>query len=153
QVYPLRISAVYAIYDPSRRNSFRDELNAAAKEIAQDLRVIENVPEFRSDVQKVNTAIRGYIDFSNRAVSILDRRDRHEVTEQEFAQFLSQYREIGNSMVHDINSLSLHVNEFATKQLADSNAKNQSLMNTATIAILVVFIASIAVAWWLSGLI
>ncbi len=153
QVYPLRISAVYAIYDSSRRNSFRDELNAAAKEIAQDLRVIENVPEFRSDVQTVNTAIRGYIDFSNRAVSILDRRDRQEVTEQEFAQFLSQYREIGNSMVQAINNLSHHVNEFATKQLADSNAKNQSLMNTATIAILVVFIASIAVAWWLSGLI
>jgi methyl-accepting chemotaxis protein len=153
QVYPLRINAVYAIYDASRRSIFQNELRAATTDITNDLQVLNKQPEFKSDTDAVRSAINDYINYSNRAVMLFDDYDNGNVTEQEKSNFVAQYRTVGNKMVSTINTLSQGVNAYATASMDESIQNNKSLMNTATIAIMLAFALAIIIAWWLSGLI
>ncbi|MEH6531712.1 MAG: methyl-accepting chemotaxis protein [Photobacterium frigidiphilum] len=153
KVYPLRINAVYAIYDASRRSMFQNELRAAAADITNDLQVLSKQSEFKSDTDRVRTAITDYINYSNRAVTLFNEYDNGNVTEQEKSNFIAQYRTVGNKMVSTINTLSQRVNVYATASMEQSAQNNKSLMNTATIAIMLAFVFATIVAWWLSGLI
>lgn len=65
QVYPLRISAVYAIYDSSRRKQFVDELQTTLSSINKDFDLMANNAEFRQDVNVTRSVIENYIQFSH----------------------------------------------------------------------------------------
>ncbi|MCG7497414.1 methyl-accepting chemotaxis protein [Vibrio sp. Of7-15] len=153
KVYPLRISAVYAVYDAERRKQFQSELNSASKEIKEYLQDLESVPDFQSSVNAVESAINSYVDYSRRAVPILDQYDSGKLSDNEFTRFLADYRVVGNNMVQAINSLSQRVNQFATTDLEYSIAHNEQVKTTATYIILAVFVVAMITAWWLSGLI
>ncbi|MGF1869003.1 methyl-accepting chemotaxis protein [Photobacterium indicum] len=153
KVYPLRIDAVYAIYDASRRSVFQNELRAATTDITNGLQALSKQPEFKSDSDAVRSAINDYINYSNRAITLFNEFDKGNVTEQEKSNFVAQYRVVGNKMVSTINTLSQRVNVYATASMEQSAQNNKSLMNTATIAIMLAFVFAIIVAWWLSGLI
>ncbi|CAG19806.1 methyl-accepting chemotaxis protein [Photobacterium profundum] len=153
KVYPLRIDAVYAIYDASRRSVFQNELRAATTEITNGLQALNKQPEFKSDTDAVRSAINDYINYSNRAITLFNEFDKGNITEQEKSNFVAQYRVVGNKMVSTINTLSQRVNVYATASMEQSAQNNKSLMNTATIAIMLAFAFAIIVAWWLSGLI
>jgi len=153
QVYPLRISAVYAIYDSSRRDAFLAELTTGMKEIDQDLDQMGARKTFRQDVSVVREAIESYVQFSNRAVDLFTRKDNGQVSEQEYSNFIAQYRDSGNEMVQAINNLSRKVNSFATEAMDQSSIQNAKLQNMAMILVMVVFAISLLVAWILSGMI
>ncbi len=153
RIYPIRISAVYAIYDAKRRSSFLDELKTTSRDVTGELQLLERVPEFKAESQSVRSAINDYINYSTRAVDVLTRHDRGEVSDSEFDAFIAQYRQTGNAMVGSINQLSESVNAFSTQTMAQSAENNKTLMSTASMAILLVFVVVFAVAWWLSGLI
>tara|TARA_Y100001956_G_scaffold37433_1_gene36848 strand:- start:376 stop:2004 length:1629 start_codon:yes stop_codon:yes gene_type:complete len=153
QVYPLRISAVYAIYDSSRRNAFLNELKSSMREINKDLDSMAERKTFRDDVVKVRTAIENYVQFSNQGVALFTRKDQGLVSDQEYANFISQYRTSGNDMVQSINTLSKKVNEAATAAMDNSAEQNAQVQNTAMILVLSVLAISLLVAWILSGMI
>ncbi|PAU39708.1 methyl-accepting chemotaxis protein [Vibrio coralliilyticus] len=153
QVYPLRISAVYAIYDASRREVFLNELGAGMAQIQKDLDMMASRKTFRDDVNVVRRAIENYVSFSNRSVELFTRRDNGAVSEQEYNNFIAQYRNAGNEMVGAINTLSQKVNEFAGKAMEQSTRNNEKVQNTAMYTVLAVLAASLFVAWLLSGMI
>ncbi|MGR5145808.1 methyl-accepting chemotaxis protein [Photobacterium alginatilyticum] len=153
RIYPLRISAVYSIYDAKRRSSFLGELKETSSDVTRDLQLLEQVPEFKAESQAVRSAINDYINYSTRAVDVLTRHDRGDVSESEFEAFIAQYRQVGNTMVGSLNQLSESVNRFSSQSMAQSAENNKVLMSTASMAILFVFVVVFAVAWWLSGLI
>ena len=94
QVYPLRISAVYAIYDAARRDAFLTELKAGAKAIDTDLDLIDARGTFSKDAEKVRQSIDAYIDYSTRAVEFFNRHDRGLVSDNEYTNFISGYRRV-----------------------------------------------------------
>lgn len=153
QVYPLRISAVYAIYDASRREVFLNELRAGMAQIQKHLDMMASRKTFRDDVNVVRRAIENYVSFSNRSVELFTRRDNGAVSEQEYNNFIAQYRNAGNEMVGAINTLSQKVNEFAGKAMEQSTRNNEKVQNTAMYTVLAVLAASLFVAWLLSGMI
>lgn len=153
QVYPLRISAVYAIYDSSRRQVFLGELKSGLAQIQKDLDMMADRKTFRDDVVVVRRAIENYVQFSNRAVDLFSRRDQGTVSEQEYNNFITQYRNSGNEMVESINTLSAKVNKVATSAMADSAEQNTKVQNLAMILVLSVLAISLFVAWVLSGMI
>lgn len=153
QVYPLRISAVYAIYDASRREVFLNELRAGMAQIQKDLDMMASRKTFRDDVNVVRRTIENYVSFSNRSVELFTRRDNGAVSEQEYNNFIAQYRNAGNEMVGAINTLSQKVNEFAGKAMEQSTRNNEKVQNTAMYTVLAVLAASLFVAWLLSGMI
>ncbi|MGD8110665.1 methyl-accepting chemotaxis protein [Vibrio sp. TRT 17S01] len=153
QVYPLRISAVYAIYDSTRRDTFLQELKSGMAEIEVKLDLMRQGKIFVDDVEEVRTEIEDYINYSTRAVDFFERHDSGLMSDEEYNQFISGYRESGNHMVEAINQLSLKVNTFATDAMAESASDNDKVQNSAMITILSVLAVSLIVAWFLSGMI
>ncbi|MFM2588143.1 methyl-accepting chemotaxis protein [Vibrio sp. TBV020] len=153
QVYPLRISAVYAIYDASRRDVFLNELKTGLAQIQKDLDMMAERKTFREDVNGVRRAIENYIQFSNRAVEMFSRRDQGTVSEQEYRNFINQYRESGSEMIASINELSAKVNDFASAAMDSSAEQNAKVQNLAMVLVLSVLAVSLFVAWVLSGMI
>ncbi|CAK4073996.1 MULTISPECIES: methyl-accepting chemotaxis protein [Vibrio] len=153
QVYPLRISAVYAIYDASRRDTFLSELKNAMREIDQDLDLIRERKTFRDDIVTVRASIENYVQFSTQGVTLFNRKDQGLATELEYSNFISQYRIAGNEMVQSINTLSKKVNEAATLAMDQSVEQNTKVKNLAMFLVLSVLAISLLVAWVLSGMI
>ena len=153
QVYPLRISAVYAIYDAARRDAFLADLKAGAKAIDTDLDLIDARGTFSKEAEKVRQSIDAYIDYSTRAVDFFNRHDRGLVSDNEYTNFISGYRRVGNVMVATINALSQRVNEIATEATAESARQHTRVQNNAMMSVIAVFAFSLLGAWFLSGMI
>ncbi|HDY7865530.1 TPA: methyl-accepting chemotaxis protein [Vibrio vulnificus] len=152
-VYPLRISAVYAIYDANRRDAFLAQLKQGAKEINLDLDQMAKQGDFRTEAAEVRKAINNYIDYSTSAVSFFGRHDQGTVSAAEYNRFIADYRKVGDDMVSAINAMSQKVNRVASETMAKSNRDNVHVQNMATITVLGVLVLSLLVAWFLSGMI
>ncbi|MFB9213810.1 methyl-accepting chemotaxis protein [Vibrio sinaloensis] len=153
QVYPIRINAVYAIYDANRRSAFANELTRAMQQIDKDLDSITEKKTFSADVVKVRSAIENYIQYSNQGVTLFNRYDAGSATQAEYDRFIGQYRTAGNEMVEAINTLSKKVNDLTTRAMDQSAAENAKVKNMATMLVLAVLAISLLVAWILSGMI
>ncbi|MUL17466.1 methyl-accepting chemotaxis protein [Aliivibrio fischeri] len=153
EVYPLRISAVYAIYDTDRRANFTNELRNKVDDINVLLDELEARKTFAKEVNLVRTNINNYVQFSHKVIKYLNKKESGQAVSQSYDALISQYRNIGNSMVSSINALSQRVNEFSDIAMKESYEKNTQVKTTAGLTILAVFIISMITAWWLSGLI
>lgn len=109
-IYPLRISAVYAIYDPARRDVFLQELTSGLKTVDDTLEAMQKQKLYDEEIERVQQRIVDYVEMSQRAVAFFTRRDAGLVSEQEYRQFIAEYRVVGNRMVEAINNLSQKVN-------------------------------------------
>ncbi|MGN2718786.1 methyl-accepting chemotaxis protein [Aliivibrio fischeri] len=153
EVYPLRISAVYAIYDTDCRANFTNELRNKVDDINVLLDELEARKTFAKEVNLVRTNINNYVQFSHKVIEYLNKKESGQAVSQSYDALISQYRNIGNSMVSSINALSQRVNEFSDIAMKESYEKNTQVKTTAGLTILAVFIISMITAWWLSGLI
>ncbi|EOX3948489.1 methyl-accepting chemotaxis protein [Vibrio alginolyticus] len=153
QIYPLRISAVYAIYDGSRRENFLTELKEGLKQVDADLSAIEARNLFRDDAVKVRQAIESYVRYSERSVAFFNQYDQGLKSDSEYRAFVKEYRNVGREMVQQINTLSKHVNEQAEQSTIRSHQQNERVQNNAMLTVLAVFAFSLIGAWFLSGMI
>ncbi|HAS62790.1 MAG TPA: methyl-accepting chemotaxis protein, partial [Vibrio sp.] len=152
-VYPLRISAVYAIYDAKRRDTFLVELKQGMQKIEQLLDVIEGRETFRTEAILVGEKIEEYISVSEQAVAFFTRRDQGLVSEQEYNNFIGNYREAGNAMASAINDLSSRVNVVNNAVMVETEQDAIMVQNITMWTILGVLALSLVVAWVLSGMI
>ena len=153
QVYPLRIGAVYAIYDSARRENFYVQMQNEVKSIDKLLNEIEDKKTFRSDAEKVRASVSAYVDFTKKMIDFTTRKEQGLSNNTTQDSMIAQYRKIGNHMVETINDLSQQVNKFSDVLMNESYERNIQVKNTAAITIISVFIISLLTAWWLSGLI
>ena len=152
-VYPLRIGAVYAIYDTNRRENFTSELRNKVRDIDVLLDELEARKTFAREVNQVRSNVNAYVKFSHKVVEYLNKKESGLTVNESYESLISQYRDIGNSMVSSINSLSQKVNQFSNIAMQESYEKNTQVKLTAGLATIAVFIISMLTAWWLSGLI
>ncbi|PQJ84690.1 methyl-accepting chemotaxis protein [Aliivibrio sifiae] len=152
-VYPLRIGAVYAIYDTSRRDNFTNELKSKVSSINALLDEMEERKTFARDVKQVRSNINDYVQFSHKIVNYLNKKESGATVNENYSNLISQYRDIGNLMIESINSLSQQVNKLSDIAMQESYKKNTQVKFNASLSILAVFILSMISAWWLSGLI
>ncbi|MBB1315325.1 MULTISPECIES: methyl-accepting chemotaxis protein [Aliivibrio] len=153
QVYPLRIGAVYAIYDSARRENYYVQMQNEVKSIDKLLNEIEDKKTFSNDAKKVRASVSAYVDFTKKMIDFSTRKEQglsNNVTQD---SMIAEYRKTGNHMVETINDLSQQVNKFSDVLMNESYERNIQVKNTAAITIISVFIISLLTAWWLSGLI
>ncbi|MCR9493950.1 methyl-accepting chemotaxis protein [Vibrio diabolicus] len=153
EIYPLRITAVYAIYDSSRRENFLNELKEGLKQVEADLSAIEARNLFREDAIKVRQAIEAYVRYSERSVAFFNQYDQGLKSDSEYRAFIKEYRNVGREMVQQINTLSKHVNDQAEQSTIRSHQQNERVQNNAMLTVLAVFAFSLVGAWILSGMI
>ncbi|EGR5121557.1 methyl-accepting chemotaxis protein [Vibrio cholerae] len=150
-IYPLRISAVYAIYDAERRNNFIAELREGLTEVQSALSSIEQYAQFSRDVPVVKQSIEIYVAESQKMVALFNRLDQGLATREEANVFIQSFRETGNRMISAINDLSQKVNHYATTSMEQSAQSNAVVMRNAMITVLSVLMLSVLAAWLLSG--
>ncbi|ELK1815331.1 TPA: methyl-accepting chemotaxis protein [Vibrio cholerae] len=150
-IYPLRISAVYAIYDAERRNNFIAELREGLTEVQSALSSIEQDAQFSRDVPVVKQSIEIYVAESQKMVALFNRLDQGLATREEANVFIQSFRETGNRMISAINDLSQKVNHYATTSMEQSAQSNAVVMRNAMITVLSVLMLSVLAAWLLSG--
>ncbi|EEO05487.1 methyl-accepting chemotaxis protein [Vibrio cholerae] len=150
-IYPLRISAVYAIYDAERRNNFIAELREGLTEVQFALSSIEQDAQFSRDVPVVKQSIEIYVAESQKMVALFNRLDQGLATREEANVFIQSFRETGNRMISAINDLSQKVNHYATTSMEQSAQSNAVVMRNAMITVLSVLMLSVLAAWLLSG--
>ncbi|WP_188092924.1 methyl-accepting chemotaxis protein [Vibrio cholerae] len=150
-IYPLRISAVYAIYDAERRNNFIAELREGLTEVQSALSSIEQDAQFSRDVPVVKQSIEVYVAESQKMVALFNRLDQGLATREEANVFIQSFRETGNRMISAINDLSQKVNHYATTSMDQSAQSNAVVMRNAMITVLSVLMLSVLAAWLLSG--
>ncbi|HFG1890764.1 TPA: methyl-accepting chemotaxis protein [Vibrio cholerae] len=151
KIYPLRISAVYAIYDAERRNNFIAELREGLTEVQSALSSIEQDAQFSRDVPVVKQSIEIYVAESQKMVALFNRLDQGLATREEANVFIQSFRETGNRMISAINDLSQKVNHYATTSMEQSAQSNAVVMRNAMITVLSVLMLSVLAAWLLSG--
>lgn len=76
EVYPLRISAVYAIYDTDRRANFTAELRNKVDDINVLLDELEARKTFAKEVNLVRTNINNYVQFSHKVIEYLNKKKK-----------------------------------------------------------------------------
>lgn len=150
-IYPLRISAVYAIYDAERRNNFIAELREGLTEVQSALSLIEQDAQFSRDVPVVKQSIEIYVAESQKMVALFNRLDQGLATREEANAFIQNFRETGNRMISAINDLSQKVNHYATTSMEQSAQSNAVVIRNAMITVLSVLMLSVLAAWLLSG--
>lgn len=134
-IYPLRIGAVYAIYDPERRSGFTNELRSQVNTINSLLDELETRNTFSREVSQVRTTINNYVEFSSKVITYLNKKESGIAVNESYDTLISQYRDIGNSMVSSINTLSQRVNQFSNVAMAESYKKNTQLKINAGLTI------------------
>lgn len=152
-IYPIRIGAIYAIYDTTHRSGFTNELQSKVTKLNTLLDEIEQRKTFSTEVNQVRSNINDYIQFSHKVVDYLNNKENGVAVNQDYDALIDQYRDIGNNMVESINNLSQQVNLVIKKVMTESYEKNIQVNFNAGITTLAVFILSMVCAWWLSGLI
>ncbi|RBM37910.1 methyl-accepting chemotaxis protein [Vibrio tarriae] len=150
-IYPLRISAVYAIYDAERRNSFIAELREGLKDVQSALSSMEQDAQFSRDVRVAKLSIEEYVAESQKMITLFNRLDQGLATREETNAFIQNFRETGNRMINAVNELSQKVNHYATTSMDQSTQSNAVVMRNAMITVLSVLVLSVVAAWLLSG--
>lgn len=153
QVYPLRINAVYAIYDESRRDVLLSGLEKNAVEIHKNLDVMQQQKALLDEAKAARIAIDNYINYSRQSVDVFTRKDEGSISAAEYNRFLSEYDTYGEDMLESLNQLSVATNEFAADEIALSAEQNQYVLNMAKIIVVTVLVLSLGVAWLLANII
>ncbi|OLQ89120.1 chemotaxis protein [Vibrio ponticus] len=150
-VYPLRISAVYAIYDSSRRATFLNELNRGLQDVYAVLDSMEARGTFRSEAVTVRDRINNYVQMTKQAIELASQKQQGAITDSAYNNFIAQYRLAGNEMSDAINKLSSRVNTVNTEVMTKTDADMVKVQNIAIWTVLAVLALSVVVAWLLSG--
>ncbi|OCH14837.1 chemotaxis protein [Aliivibrio sp. 1S165] len=152
-MYPMRINAVYAIYDHSHRVSFLKSLDKNEKILNQLLLEISEHKTFGSDANVVKKSVHDYLEFSKKILAYQEQKEQGLTVDNNYSSLIAQYSKLGNIMAGSINNLSQKINDISTAELTNSSERNTQVQHNAIITILLVFIVSLLTSWWLSGLI
>ena len=152
-IYPLRINAVYAIYDPARRNGFLSQLNNGLKDVNRDLDKMQKSDVYGNNVSIVRERIEQYGGMTAQVMDLSNRREQGLVSESELNAVIAQYRTSGNDMVNAINALSKKLNDYTIDSMDQSSQDNARVMNSAMVSVLLVLAVSLFMAWVLSNFI
>ncbi|MDF9399894.1 methyl-accepting chemotaxis protein [Vibrio sp. 1180_3] len=152
-IYPLRINAVYAIYDPARRNDFLSQLNNGLKDVNRDLDKMQKSDVYGNNVSIVRERIEQYGGMTAQVMDLSNRREQGLVSESELNAVIAQYRTSGNDMVNAINALSKKLNDYTIDSMDQSSQDNARVMNSAMVSVLLVLAVSLFMAWVLSNFI
>ncbi|MGF1903124.1 methyl-accepting chemotaxis protein [Aliivibrio sifiae] len=152
-MYPMRINAVYAIYDHSRRVSFLKSLDKNEKILNELLLEISEHKTFGSDANVVKKSVHNYLEFSKKVLAYQEQKEQGLTVDNNYSSLIAQYSKLGNIMAESINNLSQKINDISTVELTNSSERNTQVQHNAIITILLVFVVSLLTSWWLSGLI
>ncbi|WP_411166093.1 Methyl-accepting chemotaxis protein McpC [Aeromonas sp. DSM 116730] len=149
--YRLRTNAIYGLYDQARFAELPGTLNAAEQEINGLLsRLVITGAE--QDNSQVAAALQAYLGHTrSNMLPLLSQQYRDGTKPAGYEQSRLRFRELGEQLIKQIDTLSAHINQLIQQEIALEQAHYQATLLQTLLLMAATLIAALCGGWWLSG--
>ncbi len=150
-IYPLRVNAVYSIFEAERRDVFANQVAQVERQVNKTLDVIKSRETFARDAQTIGKAFNQYIDLAQRSTGVFNAYDNGQLSQSEYQQFYASYRSAGEVLIQQIEKFSTDLNQFAQQAMLDTADEADAVLNKAILSIFAVLAGALVFAYFISG--
>ena len=149
--YRLRTNAIYGLYDKARFAELPGTLNAAEQEINGLLsRLVISGAE--QDNGQVAAALQAYLGHTrSNMLPLLAQKHGDGVEPAGYEQSRLRFRELGEQLIKQIDTLSAHINQLIQQEIALEQAHYQATLLQTLLLMAATLVAALCGGWWLSG--
>ena len=149
--YRLRTNAIYGLYDKARFAELPGTLNAAEQEINGLLsRLVISGAE--QDNGQVASALQAYLGHTrSNMLPLLAQKHGDGVEPAGYEQSRLRFRELGEQLIKQIDTLSAHINQLIQQEIAQEQAHYQATLLQTLLLMAATLVAALCGGWWLSG--
>ncbi|MFN4320545.1 MAG: methyl-accepting chemotaxis protein [Aeromonas media] len=149
--YRLRTNAIYGLYDKARFAELPGTLNAAEQEINGLLsRLVISGAE--QDNGQVAAALQAYLGHTrSNMLPLLAQKHGDGVEPAGYEQSRLRFRELGEQLIKQIDTLSAHINQLIQQEIAQEQAHYHATLLQTLLLMAATLVAALYGGWWLSG--
>ena len=149
--YRLRTNAIYGLYDKARFAELPGTLNAAEQEINGLLsRLVISGAE--QDNGQVASALQAYLGHTrSNMLPLLAQKHGDGVEPAGYEQSRLRFRELGEQLIKQIDTLSAHINQLIQQEIAQEQAHYHATLLQTLLLVAATLVAALCGGWWLSG--
>ncbi|MNO87375.1 Methyl-accepting chemotaxis protein CtpH [compost metagenome] len=149
--YRLRTNAIYGLYDQARFAELPGTLNAAEQEISGLLsRLVITGAE--QDNGQVAAALQAYLGHTrSNMLPLLAQKHGDGVEPAGYEQSRLRFRELGEQLIKQIDTLSAHINQLIQQEIAQEQAHYHATLLQTLLLMGATLVAALCGGWWLSG--
>ena len=149
--YRLRTNAIYGLYDKARFAELPGTLNAAEQEISGLLsRLVISGAE--QDNGQVAAALQAYLGHTrSNMLPLLAQKHGDGVEPAGYEQSRLRFRELGEQLIKQIDTLSAHINQLIQQEIAQEQAHYHATLLQTLLLMAATLVAALCGGWWLSG--
>ena len=150
--FAARVSAIYALYDPSAFNN----LDTAVKQGFDANRVLleqlSQTPALVRNVQLVKDKMTSYERFLNNDLKpFVARKNSIGVTLQESEMLAANFRMVGSELIQSIDDLTIAIDQYVGQEITIVEGQYRQMMQSVMAIMAVMVIIGLAIAWIVSG--
>ncbi|MCJ8213541.1 methyl-accepting chemotaxis protein [Aeromonas veronii] len=149
--YRLRTSAIYGLYDAKLFVALPANLNSAEQEINAILgRLV--LPGAEQDNRQVAAALQAYLGHTrNNILPLLAQKHQGGGDPVAYEAARLHFRELGEQLIKQIDSMSAHINQLIQQELADEQAHYDATLLRTLLLTAGTLLAALICGWVLSG--
>ena len=149
--YRLRTNAIYGLYDKARFAELPGTLNAAEQEISGLLSRLV-IPGAEQDNGQVAAALQAYLGHTrSNMLPLLAQKHGDGVEPAGYEQSRLRFRELGEQLIKQIDTLSAHINQLIQQEIAQEQAHYHATLLQTLLLMAATLVAALCGGWWLSG--
>jgi methyl-accepting chemotaxis protein len=149
--YRLRTNAIYGLYDQARFAELPAILNAAEQELGTILSRLV-IPGTEQDNRQVAAALQDYLAHTRSTMlPLLSQRFQGGGDPAADEQARLRFRELGEQLIRQIDTLSAHINQLTQQEIALEQAHYRATLLQTLLMMAATLLAALCGGWWLSG--
>ncbi|MFM5085492.1 methyl-accepting chemotaxis protein [Aeromonas media] len=149
--YRLRTNAIYGLYDKARFAELPVTLNAAEQEVSGLLSRLV-IPGAEQDNSQVAAALQAYLGHTrSNMLPLLAQKHGDGVEPAGYEQSRLRFRELGEQLIKQIDTLSAHINQLIQQEIAQEQAHYHATLLQTLLLMAATLVAALCGGWWLSG--
>ena len=149
--YRMRTNAIYGLYDQQRFAQLPSVLTAAEQEIGAILARLA-IAGAEQDNSQVAAALQAYLGHTrNNMLPLLAQKYQGAGDPAAYEQSRLRFRELGEQLIKQIDTMSAHVNQLIQAEIAEEEAHYHATLLRTLLLMSATLIAALLGGWWLSG--
>lgn len=149
--YRMRTNAIYGLYDQQRFAQLPSDLTAAEQEIGAILARLA-IAGAEQDNSQVAAALQTYLGHTrNNMLPLLAQKYQGAGDPAAYEQSRLRFRELGEQLIKQIDTMSAHVNQLIQAEIAEEEAHYHATLLRTLLLMSTTLIAALLGGWWLSG--
>jgi methyl-accepting chemotaxis protein len=147
----MRTNAIYGLYDQQRFAQLPSDLTAAEQEIGAILARLA-IAGAEQDNSQVAAALQTYLGHTrNNMLPLLAQKYQGAGDPAAYEQSRLRFRELGEQLIKQIDTMSAHVNQLIQAEIAEEEAHYHATLLRTLLLMSTTLIAALLGGWWLSG--